>query len=172
MRGKEVQQQNSKITASLVFPAVPQPAQPDVQHANLDHANLDPSSLREKNPNEEIGEARNAQQPSDDSGASIAQEGDHQRSIVVKYGDTMEKLALRHLGSRYALNELIDNNPQITDINRIYPGQRVYLSRSEPNEAGESPASETGSQPPPSLAGNTSHIDDSKMSSSARAGKN
>jgi hypothetical protein len=93
VRGKEVRQQTSNITASLVFPAVPQPSQPDVQHASLDHA-----SLPGKNPNEEIGEARKAQQPSDDSGVSIAQEGDHQRSIVVKYGDTLERLALRHLG--------------------------------------------------------------------------
>ena len=49
-------------------------------------------------------------------------------AVVVKYGDTLEKLAIRHLGSRDGLNILIDANPQIADINRIYPGQKVYLS--------------------------------------------
>lgn len=57
-----------------------------------------------------------------------ALETNQERSISVKYGDTLEKLALRYLGSRYALNALIDANPQIADINRIYPGQTIYLS--------------------------------------------
>lgn len=57
-----------------------------------------------------------------------AQKSNQQPSIVVRYGDTLEKIALEYLGSRYALNGLIHANPQITDINRIYPGQRIYLS--------------------------------------------
>ncbi len=55
-------------------------------------------------------------------------------AVVVKYGDTLEKLAIRHLGSRDGLNVLIDANPQIADINRIYPGQRVYLSAKTDDE--------------------------------------
>jgi general secretion pathway protein A len=60
---------------------------------------------------------------------SAAPEADDQRRRVsVKYGDTLESLALHYLGSRYALNILIDANPQIENINKIYPGQKIYLS--------------------------------------------
>ena len=59
---------------------------------------------------------------------SEATEVDGKRSILVRYGDTLENLALQHLGSRNALNLLIEANPQITDINKIFPGQKIYLS--------------------------------------------
>ena len=76
-----------------------------------------------------------------DSSASPADADTQRPTVIVKYGDTLERLALQHLGSHYALNTLIDANPQIADINRIYPGQKVYLSDSAQNEK------ETGHKP-------------------------
>jgi len=51
-----------------------------------------------------------------------------QRSqIIVRYGDTLEKIAIRYLGSRSGLNALIAANPQLTDINLLTVGQVIYL---------------------------------------------
>jgi general secretion pathway protein A len=70
---------------------------------------------------------------------------DQKSSISVKYGDTLEKLAIEYLGSRYALNTLIGANPQITDINKIYPGQTVYLSSvHDQNGSAQSPINVAG----------------------------
>jgi LysM repeat protein len=90
---------------------------------------------------------------------------------LVKYGDTLEKLAQRYLGSRYALNEIIDDNPQITDINRIFPGQKVYLSGSGPTSPATVRASRVASQPSNSFADNAPRIDDSNGPDSASAVK-
>jgi general secretion pathway protein A len=49
------------------------------------------------------------------------------RSIRVRYGDTLLKIATRYLGSPEGLNQLLDANPQLEDIDRIYPGETVYL---------------------------------------------
>jgi type II secretory pathway predicted ATPase ExeA len=159
---EEAQKENTRVreqvTAELVLPATLLAAQPDIQRRERQ---------QQKSQNDEPHEERNNQQPVDVSTASSAQEIDHQRSIVVKYGDTLEQLALRHLGSRYALNEIIDDNPQIVDINKIYPGQRVYLSRSgQANGAASAPTQPTGS-----FADNTSRIDDSKIPGSASAAR-
>jgi general secretion pathway protein A len=70
---------------------------------------------------------------------------DQKSSISVKYGDTLEKLAIKYLGSRYALNTLIDANPQITDVNKIYPGQTIYLSSAhDQNGSAQSPINVAG----------------------------
>jgi LysM repeat protein len=53
-----------------------------------------------------------------------------QRSqITVRYGDTLEKIAIRYFGSTSGLNALIAANPQLTDINRLTVGQVIYLPR-------------------------------------------
>lgn len=98
-------------------------------------------------------EESNVRQPFHVSAAlSAAPEADQKRSILVKYGDTLEKLALQYLGSRYALNALIDANPQITDINRIYPGQKVYLSPTGHTSPSAAAAARIASQPAASFA--------------------
>lgn len=56
----------------------------------------------------------------------------HQAEIVrnqirIQLGDTLEKIALQHLGSIDRLQELMHENPQIQDFNVLYPGQIVYL---------------------------------------------
>jgi Tfp pilus assembly protein FimV len=53
-----------------------------------------------------------------------------QRSqITVRYGDTLEKIAIHYFGSTSGLNALIAANPQLTDINRLTVGQIIYLPR-------------------------------------------
>ena len=51
-----------------------------------------------------------------------------QRSqITVRYGDTLEKLAIHYYGSKSGINNLIDANQQLTDINQLSVGQIIYL---------------------------------------------
>ena len=53
-----------------------------------------------------------------------------QRSqITVKYGDTLEEIAIRYFGSTSGLDALIAANPQLTDINQLSVGQIIYLPR-------------------------------------------
>jgi general secretion pathway protein A len=162
---KEPRRENPKVresdTANLVLHGA-LTAQP---------ATKDQDSQNEESQSEETHEVGKVQQPVHISTASVAQEADHKRSILVKYGDTLEKLAQRYLGSRYALNEIIDDNPQITDINRIYPGQKVYLSGSGPTSPDAVRASRVASQPSNSFADNASRIDDSNGPDSASAVK-
>jgi type II secretory pathway predicted ATPase ExeA len=159
------QPENPKVRqsdiADLVLPAA-LPAQPAIK---------DQDSQNEESQSEETREVGKVQQPVHVSKPSVAQEADHKRSILVKYGDTLEKLAQRYLGSRYALNEIIDDNPQIMDINRIYPGQKVYLSGSGPTSPPAVRASRVASQPSNSFADNASRIDDSNGPDSASAVK-
>lgn len=49
------------------------------------------------------------------------------RRIRVHYGDTLGKIAIRYLGSQDGIDALIDANPQLANINRIYPGDYLYL---------------------------------------------
>lgn len=44
---------------------------------------------------------------------------------LVKSGDTLGKIAARY---KLPLSELLRRNPQITDSNRIYPGQRIQIN--------------------------------------------
>jgi general secretion pathway protein A len=127
------------------------PAQLNIKHED---------SHQENSQKEESRQERTVQQPVHVSTPSVAQDADHKRSIMVKYGDTLEKLALRYLGSRYALNQIIDDNPQIVDINKIYPGQRVYLSGSGETSISSTPVSRVASQPSASFE-NTSRVGDS-----------
>ncbi len=47
--------------------------------------------------------------------------------IAVRYGDTLEKIAIRYFGSRSGINKLLDANPQLTNINQLSVGQIIYL---------------------------------------------
>jgi type II secretory pathway predicted ATPase ExeA len=157
-------QENAKSreqdTANLVLPAA-LTAQPAMKQED---------TQQEKSPKEVTDDDRKVRPPVHKSDLSVEQAVDHQRSILVKYGDTLEKLALRYLGSRYALNEIIDDNPQIMDINRIYPGQKVYLSRSGHTGADTTPGS-VAAHSSASFA-DSSRIDDSAIPGSASAARN
>jgi type II secretory pathway predicted ATPase ExeA/phage tail protein X len=51
-----------------------------------------------------------------------------QRSqITVRDGDTLEKITIRYFGSKSGINELIEANPQLTNINQLSVGQIIYL---------------------------------------------
>jgi general secretion pathway protein A len=51
-----------------------------------------------------------------------------QRSqIVVRNGDTLEKIAIRYYRSNAGISELIKANPQLTDVNHLAIGQVIYL---------------------------------------------
>ena len=45
----------------------------------------------------------------------------------VQSGDTIEGIALRHFGSKAKTQSVIKANPQLRDVNRIYPGDTVFL---------------------------------------------
>jgi nucleoid-associated protein YgaU len=61
-------------------------------------------------------------------------------SYSVQRGDTIEGIALRHFGSPVKVETVIAANPQLRDVNRIYPGDTVFL----PGEA--TPRDESGSR--------------------------
>jgi LysM repeat protein len=51
-----------------------------------------------------------------------------QRSqITVKHGDTLEKIAIRYSGSKSGIKELIDANPQLTNIDQLTVGEVIHL---------------------------------------------
>jgi type II secretory pathway predicted ATPase ExeA len=58
---------------------------------------------------------------------SLKQSPELRHSISVQPGDTMQIIAIRQLGSDLELPRLIRANPQLKDINLIYPGETVYL---------------------------------------------
>jgi general secretion pathway protein A len=49
------------------------------------------------------------------------------REIRVHSGDTLEHIAIEYLGSEGALQNLIAANPQVRNVNLIYPGEIVHL---------------------------------------------
>jgi len=49
------------------------------------------------------------------------------RAFSVKNGDTIEGLARRYFGSEVNIQSIVEANPQLPDVNRIYPGQTVFL---------------------------------------------
>ena len=47
--------------------------------------------------------------------------------IIVKNGDTLEKIAIRYYRSNAGISELIKANPQLTDVNHLTVGQVIHL---------------------------------------------
>jgi general secretion pathway protein A len=60
----------------------------------------------------------------DSTTSASSQERPH---VLVRYGDTLEKIALRYLRSKQGINDLIDANPQLTNINQLTIGEMIYL---------------------------------------------
>ena len=52
------------------------------------------------------------------------------RQIRVKLGDTVGEIAARYLGSREKVAAVVAANPQLADVNRIYPGDVIYVPES------------------------------------------
>ncbi len=55
-------------------------------------------------------------------------------SITIRYGDTLESIAIRYFGSKAGINELIQANPQLTNINQLSVGQVIYLPPGIPHK--------------------------------------
>ncbi len=58
------------------------------------------------------------------------------RRIQVRYRDTLSAIAERYLGSPYDVGRLMAANPQLTDADRIYPGESIYLPATQAADAG------------------------------------
>jgi LysM repeat protein len=65
--------------------------------------------------------------------------------ITVRYGDTLEKIAIRYSGSKSGINEFIAANRQLSDINQLSVGEIVYLP---PGISAKASHDETASAPP------------------------
>jgi general secretion pathway protein A len=59
--------------------------------------------------------------------AGLPAASEQRSQITVRHGDTLEKLAIRYFGSKSGINNLIDANPQLTNINQLSIGQIIYL---------------------------------------------
>ena len=57
--------------------------------------------------------------------------------IRVKLGDTVENIARRYLGSSEKTDELIAANPQLANVDRIFPGDVIYLPQSDSSDDSE-----------------------------------
>jgi nucleoid-associated protein YgaU len=49
------------------------------------------------------------------------------RNVQVKDGETLWEIAIRYLGSSARFDQLIHANPQLNNVNQIYPGEMVHL---------------------------------------------
>jgi general secretion pathway protein A len=65
--------------------------------------------------------------PAQNPGHTAQSQFDRTRAFSVKNGDTIEGLARRYLGSEVNIHSIVEANPQLPDVNRIYPGQTVFL---------------------------------------------
>ncbi|MGH8013605.1 MAG: AAA family ATPase [Candidatus Binataceae bacterium] len=54
------------------------------------------------------------------------------REIKVKHGDTLALIAIRYLGSEGLLSKLIHANPQLANVDVIYPGEIIHLPPNAP----------------------------------------
>jgi LysM repeat protein len=61
----------------------------------------------------------------------------HLRQIRVRLGDTFANIARHYLGSSERLDELIDANPQLANVDRIFPGDVIYLPQSDSSDHSE-----------------------------------
>jgi general secretion pathway protein A len=81
-----------------------------------------------------------------------AEIGANQRNqIVVRSGDTLEKIAVRYFGSESGINQLVAANPQLTDINQLTVGEIIHLPKGA--------AVGTVHDQPSASTGNPSHQD-------------
>jgi general secretion pathway protein A len=61
----------------------------------------------------------------------------HLREIRVKVGDTVAEIAQRYLGSRQKLGAVIAANPQLANVDRIFPGDVIYLPQRDSSDPSE-----------------------------------
>ena len=59
--------------------------------------------------------------------AASAADGPGQETYVVRHGDTLSKIAARVFGDAGRWREILEANPQVTNANRIYPGDSLLV---------------------------------------------
>jgi type II secretory pathway predicted ATPase ExeA/LysM repeat protein len=59
--------------------------------------------------------------------AAPAAPAERRNQITVRAGDTLEKIAVRYLGTTSGINAFIAANPQLTNVNQLTVGQVIYL---------------------------------------------
>ena len=59
--------------------------------------------------------------------AAPAAPAERRNQIIVRAGDTLEKIAVRYLGTTSGINAFIAANPQIANVNQLTVGQVIYL---------------------------------------------
>lgn len=64
---------------------------------------------------------------SKDAAAARPVKSDAPRDVRVRHDDTLTNIATRYLGSPDEVGRLIAANPQLNDIDRIYPGEVIHL---------------------------------------------
>ncbi len=64
---------------------------------------------------------------SNDVAASRPTKSDAPRDVRVRHDDSLTKIATRYLGSPDEVGRLIAANPQLNDIDRIYPGEVIHI---------------------------------------------
>jgi general secretion pathway protein A len=62
-----------------------------------------------------------------DHSAATGIDANPRNQVVVKSGDTLEKIAVRYFGSESGINQLVAANPQLTNINQLTVGQIIHL---------------------------------------------
>lgn len=82
---------------------------------------------------------------SPEASARPQQDRPEQQKVRVQSGDTLDTIARAYLGSRDEMHRLIKANPQIGNINHIYPGEMLNLPAPDgsPHGAVSAPAHET-----------------------------
>lgn len=78
-------------------------------------------------------------------------DANQRNQVVVRSGDTLEKIAVRYFGSESGINQLVAANPQLTDINQLTVGEIIHLPKGA--------AVRTANDQPPASTGNPSHED-------------
>jgi type II secretory pathway predicted ATPase ExeA/LysM repeat protein len=90
-------------------------------------AEIDPKSVQDADSHPEKSSQVTAAADHTDTAKAAAPNPASIRQVRVKHGDTLALIAIRYLGSEGQLGNLINANPQLSNVDMIYPGQIIHL---------------------------------------------
>ncbi|HLK85322.1 MAG TPA: AAA family ATPase [Candidatus Binataceae bacterium] len=105
--------------APAAAPAAPAPAAPATSKGSLAAATTQAIRMASVSP-ASAAETSTAQK-------AAATPTLRRNQITVRYGDTLEKIAIRYFGSKAGVSELVSANPQLGNINQLTVGETIYL---------------------------------------------